>query len=194
MVGLVAFAGGTDGEAQQILVNDGPAICCTAPSDGFSYTGTVTLSVQAGYGYGFRMSGSNYDYNNFLNGNIVIEEVPSYSVEALFDETKLHKLGSTIPIKIQVFDDDGLNVSAPDLQVTAVGIVKVGGEVDATGIVEDSGEANPDNNFRYDATLEGYIFNLSTKPGATELTPGTWSLNFRVGGGSRIHAVQFVLR
>jgi hypothetical protein len=41
--------------------------------------------------------------------------------------------------------------------------------------VEDSGNANPDDNFRYDRTLPGYIFNLSTKP----LVNGTWKLSFR---------------
>lgn len=49
------------------------------------------------------------------------------------------------------------------------------------GVVDDSGAANPDSDFRFDPTLGpsgGYIFNLSTKP----LSSGTWSLAFTVSG------------
>jgi hypothetical protein len=45
----------------------------------------------------------------------------------------------------------------------------------------DSGQANsPDNNFRYDADLNRYIFNLSTK----NLSSGTWKLSVNVFGGT----------
>ncbi len=51
----------------------------------------------------------------------------------------------------------------------------------ASSVVDDSGAANsPDMNFRYDATLNGYIFNLSTKG----LTTGTWVVTFTVNGVS----------
>ena len=45
------------------------------------------------------------------------------------------------------------------------------------GLLDDSGNANPDFDSRYDAALEGYIFNLKT----TGLTTGTYNLNFTVG-------------
>ncbi len=49
--------------------------------------------------------------------------------------------------------------------------------------MEDSGNANPDFNFRYDAGLGaggGYIFNLSTKtPG---YNTGSWKVVFTVNG------------
>jgi hypothetical protein len=56
--------------------------------------------------------------------------------------------------------------------------------------VESPGNANPDNNFRYDATLPGYIYNLSTK----NLAVGTWELQFNVSGSSAPYAIQFDLR
>lgn len=47
--------------------------------------------------------------------------------------------------------------------------------------MESVGNANPDNNFRYDSTLGptgGYIYNLSTKG----LSTGTYALTFSVSG------------
>ena len=45
----------------------------------------------------------------------------------------------------------------------------------------------PDSNFRYDAKLASYIFNLSTKP----LSTGTWVLSFTVGADPTVQHVQF---
>ncbi len=57
-VNLNAFVG----QSSVPLVAAGPVSCCAGPpSGGFSYTGTVTLSVSAGQSYGFTMSGSNGD-------------------------------------------------------------------------------------------------------------------------------------
>ena len=54
------------------LVNDGPAICCTPPSNGFSYQGSVPINVEPGDTYGFTMSGSNGDFNSFLQGTFTV--------------------------------------------------------------------------------------------------------------------------
>jgi len=110
---------------------------------------------------------------------------PGFGVKALYDQTKAHKLGSTVPIKIQVCDTSGANVSSSSLSVSAVSLTK--SDASADGSVEDSGNANPDSNFRYDASLAGYIFNLSTKP----LSTGTWVLSFTVGADPTVQHVQF---
>jgi hypothetical protein len=47
----------------------------------------------------------------------------------------------------------------------------------APEVLDDTGNSNPRFDFRYDATLAGYVFNLSTKGYAS----GTYSLNFTVG-------------
>ena len=60
----------------------------------------------------------------------------------------------------------------------------------ATGPVEDSGNANPDGDFRYDAALAGYIFNLGTR----SLGIGTYALDFTVGGDSHVYSSPFQLR
>jgi hypothetical protein len=58
------------------LVSQGPAVCCTAPSNGFVYGGVATFDVQAGDRYGFRLSGSNSDINNFLRGTLTLSTKP----------------------------------------------------------------------------------------------------------------------
>ena len=63
-------------------------------------------------------------------------------------------------------------------------------DVASTTYAEDAGNANPDNAFRYDATLGGYIYNLSTKG----LTQGTWKLTFTVAGDPVEHSVTFGVR
>ena len=57
------------------LVNDGPVNCCTPPSGGFTYTGTVALPVVAGEAYGFAMRGSNFDSDNRLIGTLTVDEM-----------------------------------------------------------------------------------------------------------------------
>lgn len=54
------------------LVNAGPANCCSTPSNGFHYTGSVTLNVQGGDTYGFTMGGSNYDSTSVLSGTLTL--------------------------------------------------------------------------------------------------------------------------
>ena len=58
------------------------------------------------------------------------------------------------------------------------------------GVPDDSGNANPDNMFRYDAALQEYAFNLSTKGYLT----GTYELAFTISGDPVTHSVQFGLR
>lgn len=54
------------------LIDDGPANCCTPPSNGFNYTGSISLDVQAGDQFGFRMAGSNFDSNTTLRGTLTV--------------------------------------------------------------------------------------------------------------------------
>jgi hypothetical protein len=75
--------------------------------------------------------------------------------------------------------------------VTAVRIVRVSD--DSPAPLEDSGNANPDFNFRFDATLGstgGYTFNLSTNGFAG----GTYRLFFTVAGDSVEHFVPFAVK
>ena len=100
--------------------------------------------------------------------------------------SKAFKSGSTIPIKLLLANAVGQNVSSASITVTAVRIVQT--STDAISDVQDSGNANPDNNFRFDSG--GYIFNLSTKGLAT----GSYNLEFTISGDPTSHSVPFQLR
>ncbi len=112
----------------------------------------------------------------------------TYRICVLFDQSKAYRAGSTVPVKLQLCDSTGRNLSAAGLVVSAGSLTKV--DSTASSAVEDAGSANPDSNFRYDAALAGYIYNLST----AGLTTGTWQLSFTVAGDPVPHTVQFDVR
>jgi hypothetical protein len=114
----------------------------------------------------------------------------SYGVCPLYDEGKAHRSGSTIPIKLRLCDAGGLNLSSAAVVVTALGTERVSNY--APGQLEDAGNANPDDNFRYTQLdgAGGYIFNLKT----TGFSTGTYVLIFRAGDDPVTHAVQFQIK
>lgn len=59
-----------------------------------------------------------------------------------------------------------------------------------TSEVPDAGNSNPDQNFRYDAGLAGYIFNLKT----TGLTSGSYTVNFVAGTDPAIYHAPFQVK
>lgn len=111
-----------------------------------------------------------------------------YGVKSLFDQTRTHKSGSTVPIKLQLLDGNGINVSASTITVHAVSTTQVSGT--PTGLLDDSGAANPDYDFRYDSTLCGYIFNLSL----VGYEPGIYLIHFKAFNDPTDHTLQFQVR
>jgi hypothetical protein len=113
---------------------------------------------------------------------------PVYQVEALFDQSKAHKSGSTVPIKIRVLDMNGNNVSSSSLTVSAFWTFQV--DSDASYTAEDAGNANPDFNFRFEPGQQSYVYNLQT----TGFETGTYWLLFRIGGTPIDYHVEFQVR
>jgi hypothetical protein len=64
------------------LVNDGPVDCCTPPSAGFHYTGSVTLNVLAGDTYGFQFGGENFDSDERLLGTFTLFSTSAPTADA----------------------------------------------------------------------------------------------------------------
>jgi predicted extracellular nuclease len=110
----------------------------------------------------------------------------SFNICLLYDPTKAVKSGATYPIKIQLCDINGSNVSSSDIVVHAVEVAPVSSMSD--GEVITSGNANPDNNFRFDSGY--YILNLKT----TGLTSGVYNLYFTAGDDPVVHTVQFQVK
>jgi Bacterial Ig-like domain len=110
----------------------------------------------------------------------------SFNICLLYDPTKAVKSGATYPIKIQLCDVNGNNVSSADTVVHAVNIQQI--STSAYGDVITAGEANPDNNFRFDNGM--YILNLKT----TGLSTGVYNLYFTAGDDPVLHSVQFQVK
>jgi hypothetical protein len=116
---------------------------------------------------------------------------PRYSVCLLYDPTKAVHSGATIPIKLQLYDGSGNDLSSSTITVHAISVTQI--STSTSGAVENAGNSNPDNDFRFDATLGstgGYIFNLKT----TGLSTGTYKVNFTVTGDSFVYAANFEVR
>ncbi len=110
-----------------------------------------------------------------------------YGICPMFDQTRSVKSGATFPIKLQLCDANGNDISSPAIVVHAMSVSAVSG---FSGTPDAPGNANPDNDFRFDATLGptgGYIFNLSTGG----LPSGTYSLQFTAGSDPVTHSVNF---
>jgi hypothetical protein len=113
--------------------------------------------------------------------------------KTLFDQTKAYKSGSTIPVKLQLQNASNANVSSASTSLVARDLRLVSNNT--TAPVIDSGNANPDYTFRYDATLGGagggYIYNLSTKG----LRSGQYVLSFYAGSDhSFFYMVKFEVK
>jgi hypothetical protein len=114
-----------------------------------------------------------------------------FSVCLLYDPTKAVQSGATIPIKLQLCDGNGNDLSSSSIAVHATSVSQI--STSTSSEVEDFGNSNPDDDFRFDATLGstgGYIFNLKT----TGLSTGTYSLNFTVTGDSFVYAADFEVK
>jgi len=113
----------------------------------------------------------------------------SNKIRSLFDKSKAYKSGSTIPVKLQLLNTSDQNISSASTILTPRGLRLIGGNMSSSVI--DSGNANADGNFRFDSSLQGYIFNLSTKG----LAPGTYVLSFYAGSDrSFFYAVKFEVK
>lgn len=111
-----------------------------------------------------------------------------YTVQPLFDQDHAYKFRGVVPLKLQLLDAQGNNASSPAIVISATDVTPVGGETPSD--VVEAGNCDPDTNFRYDATLAGYVFNLSTK----NLAPGTWELHFLAGTDISPYRIRFSLR
>jgi microsomal dipeptidase-like Zn-dependent dipeptidase len=112
----------------------------------------------------------------------------AFAVCPLYDSTTSKKVGSTVPIKLQLCDGSGKNLSSAAIVVHATAVTRLNDN--APTALDDSGSANPDFDFRYDSGLAGYIFNLSTKGYAA----GTYVLSFTVAGDPTTHTAPFAVR
>lgn len=151
--------------------------------------GPATFTVPAGANQ--LQLGINDNYNSDNTGSLTVSVSQPSLLCLLYDSTKVAQGGSTIPIKLQLCDASGNNLSSSAIVLHATGVTQVSTSI--TGPVESPGNANPDSDFRFDSALGitgGYIFNLSTRGLAT----GKYNLNFTVTGDSFGYAAPFQVK
>lgn len=136
-----------------------------------------TLNINADFSGGDTTSASSG------TGTLTIK----YAVCTLYDTDKAENRGATIPIKLQLCDASGKNVSSPEVTVKALYIKSVS-DPNTQISVEDAGNSNPNNIFRY--TGGSYIFNLKT----TGLESGVYNLSFTAGSDPTIHIAEFRIK
>jgi len=168
----VSYSGWVNGDSAANLTK-APSIVTTAVAASVgTYPITVSGAVSSDYGI------------TYVPGSLTV----TYNTCLLYDPAKIVNSGATIPIKLQLCSASGSNASAQGIVLTAVDLVL--DSTNTSGVVEDSGNANPDGNFRFEPGLAGYIFNLSTKG----LGRGTYSLVLSATGDPAPHRLQFQVR
>jgi len=212
VAGNCATAGPIDGN---MVDKKPPTISASAPTAGSTYL--VNQTVNASYSCtdggsgvatcsGTVASGSPIDTTSVGSksftvnstdkvGNVASPQSINYSVGygvcLLYDPTRSVQGGSTIPLKIQLCDANNADVSSSSIVVHGLSLAQA--STNASEVLQGSGNANPDNDFRFDSTLGptgGYIFNLSTKG----LTTGSYLLTFTAGTDPSSHTLVFQVR
>ena len=85
----------------------------------------------------------------------------------------------------------GNDLSSSAITLHATSVTQL--STSASGSVQNAGNANPNNDFRFDPTLGptgGYIYNLKT----TGLSTGMYNLNFTANGDSFMYAAPFQVK
>ena len=157
--------------------NDGNLVTLSGPPvEPGVYTVTASFAVTANY--------------EPATVNATTTIVGGFGSTPLTDLSKAFKAGRTIPIKLQLTDAGGNNISSANIDLTAVRLVRVNADSSRTQVaLADAGNANSGNLFRFDAALGGYIFNLGTKG----LTAGSYEFYWTAEGDPSEHKLGFSL-
>jgi hypothetical protein len=107
----------------------------------------------------------------------------------LFDQTKAYSSGSTLPVKVQLLDANGGNLSSSTIPLS-IRSIKLIGQPTLANVVSP-GNGTSDTAFRYDSTVPGYIYNLSLK----NYAPGRYAMSIFAGADHNFfYNVEFQVR
>ena len=118
----------------------------SALSGGQAALATAALAV----GSHLIMAAYGGDTNFSASTSAAFTQNVSYNICLLYDPTKSKNSGAAFPIKLQLCDGGGRNLSSPGIVLHAAGITAVSG---FSGAADAEANANPDNDFRFDSTL-----------------------------------------
>jgi len=181
-VNVVAPGAGTP--TGTVIFSDGTTTLTTVAlsSAGIATFSTSTLAVKS-HSITAAYSGD----GNFNRSAGVMTQNVQYSICVQYDQSRSVQSGATFPIKLELCDLAGNNLSASSIVVHATAVVAASG---SAGPPQDSGNANPNGDFRFSGGSRqnaGYIFNLRTNG----LQTGTYALQFMISGDPVPHSVPF---
>jgi hypothetical protein len=194
--------------AHFVLDNTPPTVTFTAPSSGAIYV--VGSAVNVGYSCSDAGSGVASCLGSLPNGAALptgnvgvhtfsvtavdnlgntttqtVSYIVTYRICLLYNSTKaLGTAGSTVPVRFQLCDASGKSLSSPSILVTAVSL---DGNPPPPNF---SGRTNLGYLFRYDSTINGYVYNLNTKG----LRSGAHAIGFIASGDPITHIAAFILK
>lgn len=146
------WAGGTaTGVSPAIVLPAGKTVVTLTVNDGNGESASDTVIINVVYGFG-----------GFLQP---------------VSPGRAFRLGSTVPVKFQLFDASGASVATAAARISLVPLsnsAPVGEAIDGTSNVPDAG-----NIFRHDVLDSQYIYNLSTAP----LGVGAWRIMVTLDDG-----------
>jgi len=123
--------------------------------------------------------------------SVTVTYIVTYAICPQFDQEKEHNSGSAVPVRIQICDFFGTNLSSAMIEVTAEAIVHVTSNTSYPP--QDEGNSSPGGVFRHvggTGPEAGYLFNVMTK----DLPAGQYRFRFSVTEDPIIHDVRFILR
>ena len=104
--------------------------------------------------------------------------IVAYRICLLYDPTQAQPATGAFAVKLQLCDQNGQNLSSSNIVVKATKLVEGTANSDVGLDPQDSGKSNsaPTYEFRYDAKLKGYIYNLNEP----DILAGDHTLEFSV--------------
>jgi hypothetical protein len=139
--------------------------------------GTYPIAVSIG-----TLAAKNYDFPTFVPGKLYV----TYGIRVDFDQDQAKNPNATIPVKIELVDYYGVNVSAPSIGVHALYVAPDSNPSTQLAVLSP-GNSQPGNDYRF--TGGGYQFNLKN----TGRAAGKYRLDFAIDGDPLTHYVSFLV-
>jgi hypothetical protein len=166
--GTVAFSDGAtpiSGCGSVTVGSTGTATCQV------TYTAAGSHAITAAY------SG---DSTYTAGTSVVLTQQVAYKVHLQYNPAKASTSGAIVPVKIQLLNAAGTNVSGSGITVTVTGL----SPSPAPG-------KTPGGTFTYQMLDQGPGYQLNIK--TTGYPAGTYTLSFTVSGDPTVHTAQFVI-
>jgi len=143
----------TPGLGTVLGVGSNTPLTVVAAATGNYNSATATVKINVFYSTGACLGGP---------GHAILQPIN-------MDGSSTFKQGSTVPAKFRVCDAAGNSIGTPGV-VSSFNLIRILSGTVSTTVDEAVASTTPDSNFRWDPSAQQWIFNVSTKPLATQAT------------------------